>query len=104
MLRLDLAGQEFLKAERNRALQERLNGRNGISIEFKRENISAVPLDLELPNLDGYALVFRTVAFGRDSRVGRIDEWHQLKCNVLLRNRLCSRGRVFRGEYPNMNI
>jgi hypothetical protein len=27
MLRLDLAGHEFVKAERNRALQERLNGR-----------------------------------------------------------------------------
>ena len=48
MLRLDPAGQEFVKAERNRALQERLNGRNRISIEFKHQNISAVLLDLEV--------------------------------------------------------
>jgi hypothetical protein len=32
MLRLDLAGQEFVKAERNRALQERLSGRSRTSI------------------------------------------------------------------------
>jgi hypothetical protein len=61
MLRLDLAGQEFVKAERNRALQERLNGRNRISIEFKHQNISAVLLDLELPYLNGYTPVFRNV-------------------------------------------
>jgi hypothetical protein len=54
MLRLDPAGQEFVKAERNRALQERLNGRIRISIEFKHQNISAVLLDLELPYLNGY--------------------------------------------------
>ena len=60
-LRLDLAGQEFVKAERNRALHERLNGRNRISIEFKHQNISAVLLDLELPYLNGYTPVFRNV-------------------------------------------
>jgi hypothetical protein len=49
MLRWDLAGQEFVKAERNRALLERLNGRNRISIEFKHRSIRAVLLDLELP-------------------------------------------------------
>jgi hypothetical protein len=54
MLWLDLAGQEFVKAERNRALQERLNGRNRTSIEFKHQNISAVLLDMELPYLNGY--------------------------------------------------
>jgi hypothetical protein len=59
MLRLDLAGQEFVKAKRNRALQERLNGRNRISNEFKHQNISAVLLDLELPCLNGHTPVFR---------------------------------------------
>ena len=53
MLRLDLAGQGFVKAERNRALQERLKGRNRISIEFKLQNISAVLLDLEVSHLNG---------------------------------------------------
>jgi Domain of unknown function (DUF3883) len=54
MLRLDLAGQEFVKTERNRALQERLNGRNRISIEFKHQNISAVLTGLGLPYVEGY--------------------------------------------------
>src|SRR5439155_14750024 len=49
MMRLDLAGQEFVKAERNRALQEKLSGRKRTSIEFKHQNISAVLLDMELP-------------------------------------------------------
>ena len=42
MLRLDPAGQEFVKAERNRALQERLNGRTRTSIAFKHQR-SAPP-------------------------------------------------------------
>jgi hypothetical protein len=59
MLRWDLAGQESVKAERNRAPQERFSGRNRFSIEFKHQNISAVLLDLELPYFNGYAPVFR---------------------------------------------
>jgi hypothetical protein len=61
-LRLDLAGQEFVKAERTRALQERLDGRNRISIEFKHQYISAVLLDLELPYLNGYTPVFQNLS------------------------------------------
>jgi hypothetical protein len=66
MLRLDLAGQEFAKAERNRALQERLNGRNRISIEFKHQNISAVLLDLKLRTSTAIHRFSGTRAFGRD--------------------------------------
>jgi len=54
MLRLDLAGQEFVKAERNRAIREHLNARSEGSVEFKHQNISAVLLDMELPYLNGY--------------------------------------------------
>jgi hypothetical protein len=54
MLRIDLAGQEFVKAERNRALRERLSYRSEGSVEFKHQNISAVLLDKGLPYLDGY--------------------------------------------------
>src|SRR5262249_6723771 len=54
MLWLDLAGQDFVKAERNRALREHLNARSEGSVEFKHQNISAVLLDMGLPYLDGY--------------------------------------------------
>ena len=41
MLQLERLGQPYVKAERNRALQE-LMGRSRGSIEFKHQNISAV--------------------------------------------------------------
>lgn len=53
MLKLELAGQSFNKAARNRALQE-LTGRVRGSIEFKHQNISAVLERLELPWIEGY--------------------------------------------------
>ena len=37
MLRLEIAGTEFNKAERNRQLRERLDGRALGSVEFKHE-------------------------------------------------------------------
>ncbi len=54
MLRLELAGTEFNKAERNRQLRERLDGRSSGSVEFKHENISAVLRDWNLPFVRGY--------------------------------------------------
>jgi hypothetical protein len=53
MLRLELAGQRFVKSHRNAALQE-LTGRSGQSIEFKHANISAVLERLGLPTITGY--------------------------------------------------
>lgn len=53
MLKLQLAGQGFNKAARNRALQA-LTGRSHGSIEFKHQNISAVMKELELPQVTGY--------------------------------------------------
>ena len=54
MLRLDLTGIEFNKAERNRALQV-VTRRSRGSIEFKHQNISAVLVELGEPWLPGYA-------------------------------------------------
>ena len=53
MLRMELAGTQFNKAERNRVLQRRL-GRTKGSVEYKRQNISAVMAMLGLPFIRGY--------------------------------------------------
>jgi hypothetical protein len=76
MLRLDLAGREFVKAERNRALQERPDGRNRISIEFRHQNISTVPffplssffLRFSNPRCHGGPVPVRIAAGGRGDR------------------------------------
>jgi hypothetical protein len=53
MLRLELAGEPYVKRHRNEALQK-LTGRSHGSIEFKHQNISAVLLKLGLPWIRGY--------------------------------------------------
>lgn len=53
MFEMDLRGEAFNKAERNRALQE-LTDRSRTAIEFKHRNISAVMEKLALPWLRGY--------------------------------------------------
>ena len=53
MLQMELGGETFNKASRNRALQE-LTGRTRGSIEFKHQNISAVMVRLGLPFVRGY--------------------------------------------------
>ena len=53
MLALELAGQPYVKAHRNRALQD-LIGRSHGSIEFKHQNISAVLIKLGMPWIYGY--------------------------------------------------
>jgi hypothetical protein len=53
MLRLELAGESYVKKHRNEALQ-RLTGRSHGSIEFKHQNISAILLKLGLPWIRGY--------------------------------------------------
>jgi hypothetical protein len=55
MLRTELSRQPVNKAERNRRLQQRLNGRSKGAIEFKHANVSAILLSLgDLPYIDGY--------------------------------------------------
>lgn len=53
MLRLELSGQRFVKAQRNAELR-RLTRRSRGSIEFKHQNISAVLQELGRPWIDGY--------------------------------------------------
>lgn len=54
MLRSELAGRRYNKAEHNRELQLVLASRSRGSIEFKHQNISAVMLGLGQPWIDGY--------------------------------------------------
>lgn len=53
MLRADLAGEPYSKAQHNRDLQRRI-GRNKGSIEFKHQNISAVLYNFRQPYIPGY--------------------------------------------------
>lgn len=57
MLAMELAGQSFSKAERNRELQ-RLIGRGRGSIEYKHQNISAILKGLGETWIDGYKPAF----------------------------------------------
>jgi hypothetical protein len=54
MLALELRGEPFNKAERNRNLARVLDGRTRGSIERKHQNISAVLIELGYPYIDGY--------------------------------------------------
>jgi hypothetical protein len=54
MLRAELAGETFSKAEHNRKLRERLKNRSKQSVEYKHRNISAVLIGMGLPYVDGY--------------------------------------------------
>ena len=54
MLAMELRGEPFNKAERNRNLQKLLNGRSRGAIEKKHQNISAVLIELGYPYVDGY--------------------------------------------------
>ena len=54
MLALELRGQDYNKAERNRELQKLLPARSRGSIEFKHQNISAVMIEMGYPYVEGY--------------------------------------------------
>lgn len=54
MLRLELEGQKYNKAEHRRALMEQLNNRSNASVELKHQNISAVLIEMGIPYIDGY--------------------------------------------------
>jgi hypothetical protein len=54
MLGAELAGAEYSKAEHNRELRPRLEGRSKSSVEYKHQNISAVLLEMGLPYIEGY--------------------------------------------------
>ncbi len=54
MLLHEIRGEDYNKAERNRALRELIPKRSRGSIEFKHANISAVMIELGYPYVDGY--------------------------------------------------
>lgn len=54
MLELELRGEAYNKAEHNRQLRMRLNGRSQQSVEFKHANTSAVLIELGFPFIGGY--------------------------------------------------
>jgi hypothetical protein len=55
MLRAELSGKPVNKAERNRRLRAKLDGRSKGSVEFKHANITAALLQLgDFPTIDGY--------------------------------------------------
>lgn len=54
MLACEVRGEQFNKAQRNRALRERLDGRSKGAVEFKHQNISAVLIAEGLPPIIGY--------------------------------------------------
>ena len=54
MLTLELRGEPFNKAARNRELRVRLDGRSHGAVERKHQNVSAVLISLGCPYVDGY--------------------------------------------------
>ena len=54
MLTLELRGEPFNKAARNRELRARLDGRSRGAVERKHRNVSAVLISLGCPYVDGY--------------------------------------------------
>ena len=54
MLTLELRGEPFNKAARNRELRARLDGRSHGAVERKHQNVSAVLISLGCPYVDGY--------------------------------------------------
>jgi len=54
MLALELGGEQYNKAERNRRLRTRLTERSKGAVERKHQNISAVLIELGFPYIPGY--------------------------------------------------
>lgn len=54
MLKKELAGEPYNKAEQNRRLREHLRGRSQAAVEFKHQNISAVLIELGWIPIGGY--------------------------------------------------
>lgn len=54
MLRLELTGHGYSKAEHRRELMKRLNNRSHSSVEMKHQNISAALIEMGIPYIDGY--------------------------------------------------
>lgn len=78
MLRLERAGEPYVKADRNRVLQELMHRTRG-SIEFKHQNISAVLLKLGLDWIPGY----KPMANYQKALIGGIERYLDHKIDIL---------------------
>ena len=58
MLKLELGGDDFNKAEHRLNLKPMLNGRNDGAIEYKHQNVSAILLEMGQPYIQGYKPAF----------------------------------------------
>lgn len=79
MLRLERAGEPYVKAERNRALQDLIHRSRG-SIEFKYQNISAVLLKLGMDWIAGY----KPMANYQKALIGGIERYLDRSIDVLV--------------------
>jgi hypothetical protein len=79
MLQLERLGRPYVKAERNRAMQE-LTGRSRGSIEFKHQNISAVLYKLGLDWISGY----KPMANYQKALLGGIERYLDYKAEVFI--------------------
>ena len=70
MLALELRGERFNKAARNRELRAQLDGRSHGAVERKHQNISAILISLGFPYIDGY----KPLGHGQDMLQGVIHE------------------------------
>ena len=79
MLQLERLGQPYVKAERNRAMQD-LTGRSRGSIEFKHQNISAVLYKLGLDWISGY----KPMANYQKALLGGIERYLDHKAEIFI--------------------
>ena len=95
MLAREVRGERFNKAEHNRALQERLDGRSKGAVEFKHQNISAVLIAEGFPYIDGYKPRRNLQAELRRAVRERLPEIERLiRADVEKRQELRSRSRT----------
>lgn len=78
MLSREIRGEQFNKAQHNRALQERLDDRSRSAVEFKHRNISAVLIAEGFPYIDGYKPARNLQAELRTAVRGRVSEIESL--------------------------
>ena len=103
MLQLERLGQSYVKAERNRALQD-LTGRSRGSIEFKHQNISAVLYKLGLDWISGY----KPMANYQKALLGGIERYLDHKADIftapsaVIIGGLAEEGELFVEEPPQI--
>jgi hypothetical protein len=85
MLRMEIAGESFNKAERNRMLQSRLTTRSRGSIEFKHQNISAAMLGLNQHWIEGYKPMSNFQFNLVEAVVRQLDKPHSWAANEFLK-------------------